>query len=51
MSQACAELEVACSEVGLQQQLEELESLVLQRGLLGPADGAGRCVRVCVCVN
>lgn len=35
VKEACSEFEVACSEVNLQQQLEELESLVLQRGLLG----------------
>jgi hypothetical protein len=39
---ATEEMEQACSEVGLQQQLEELEALVLQRGLLG-AEGE-RCV-------
>jgi hypothetical protein len=32
---ACAEAEAACDEVGLQQQLQELESLILQRGLMG----------------
>ena len=41
IQEACAEFEVACSEVNLQQQLEELEALVLQRGLLGDAN---RCV-------
>lgn len=35
MKEACAEFEVTCGEVNLQQQLEELESLILQRGLLG----------------
>lgn len=38
VKEACAEFEVACSEVNLQQQLEELEALVLQRGLLGDAN-------------
>ena len=38
MKEACAEFEVACSEVNLQQQLEELEALILQRGLLGDAN-------------
>jgi hypothetical protein len=38
VQEACAEFEVACSEVNLQQQLEELEALVLQRGLLGDAN-------------
>lgn len=42
--EACAEFEVACSEVNLQQQLEELEALILQRGLLGDAK---RCVQCC----
>jgi hypothetical protein len=42
VKEACAEFEVACSEVNLQQQLEELEALVLQRGLLGDAN---RCVK------
>jgi hypothetical protein len=32
---ATAEVEAACDEVGLQQQLQELESLILQRGLMG----------------
>lgn len=36
---AAIEMEAACSEVGLQQQLEELEALILQRGLLGSDDG------------
>jgi hypothetical protein len=35
VKEACSEFEVACREVNLQQQLEELESLVLQQGLLG----------------
>jgi hypothetical protein len=35
LKEACAEFEVTCSEVNLQQQLEELEALILQRGLLG----------------
>lgn len=47
VGEACAEMEVAASEVGLQQQLEELEALVLQRGLLGPAGDGTRCVRGC----
>lgn len=34
LKEACAEFEVTCSEVNLQQQLEELESFILQRGLL-----------------
>lgn len=38
VQEACAEFEVACSEVNLQQQLEELEGLILQRGLLGTGD-------------
>jgi hypothetical protein len=38
VQEACAEFEVACSEVNLQQQLEDLEALVLQRGLLGDAN-------------
>jgi len=38
VQEACAEFEVACSEVNLQQQLEELEALILQRGLLGTGD-------------
>jgi hypothetical protein len=37
-------MEAAASEVGLQQQLEELEGLVLARGLLGPAAAGARCV-------
>lgn len=40
VQEACAEFEVACSEVNLQQQLEELEALILQRGLLGTGDSA-----------
>jgi hypothetical protein len=32
---AASEVEAACNEVGLQQQLQELESLILQRGLMG----------------
>lgn len=32
---AAAEAEAACDEVGVQQQLQELESLILQRGLMG----------------
>lgn len=38
VQEACAEFDVACSEVNLQQQLEDLEALVLQRGLLGDAN-------------
>lgn len=35
LKEACVEFETASSEVHLQQQLEELEALILQRGLLG----------------
>lgn len=41
VSEACAEMEVACAEVGLQQQLAELEGLILQRGLLGAGAAVG----------
>lgn len=41
LSEAAAEFEVACGEVHLQQQLEELEALILQRGLLGSGSGEG----------
>lgn len=36
---AAVEMAAACDEVGLQQQLEELEALILQRGLLGGDEG------------
>lgn len=37
---AAAEAEAACDEVGVQQQLRELESLILQRGLMGTDSSA-----------
>jgi len=40
---ATEEMDQACNEVGLQQQLEELEALVLARGLLGAGDRCHCC--------
>lgn len=39
---ATEEMEAACNEVGLQQQLQELEGLILQRGVMGAGRYVGR---------